>query len=141
MRGSFVRAVVMLAGCTGLIACSQHTGQSQYGSSDPPRVSERARLCIAEGQPGAANANDIEHGTWSITVSSEGGACPHIRDLTALGYEVVRPPLHGHVTQDAATGKTVVSYWPEHGYVGSDSFTLRAPTRAVPMRYLVAVLP
>jgi hypothetical protein len=142
MVTSFIRAAVMFCGCTGLLACSQQA-PPQYGSADPPAVSQHAKLCIAEGQPGATNVADVERGTWSITVSSEGGACPHSRDwgTTAQAYEVSRPPSHGRVTQEAQGGKTVVSYWPEHGYVGSDSFILRYPPRNVSLRYLVAVVP
>jgi hypothetical protein len=140
MVNSLVRAAVMLCGCTGLIACSQQA--PQYGSADPP-ASQRAKLCIAEGQPGVVNVADVERGTWSITVSSEGGGCPHTRDWggTVQSYEVSRPPSHGRVTQEAQGGRTVVSYWPEHGYVGSDSFTLHYPPRNVSLRYLVAVVP
>jgi hypothetical protein len=140
MMGPLPRAALILVACTGLIACSQQ--QPRYAAADPP-AAQRAKLCIAEGRPDAMKATDPEHATWSITVSSEGAPCQHLRDLGGLAraFEVVSPPAHGHLTQDAAKGGTVVSYWPEHGYVGSDNFTLRQPGRNDQMRYLVAVLP
>ena len=140
MMVPFLRAALMIAGFTGLMACSQQAPQA--GGSDSPRqMSQRARLCIAESQPGAQAA---DRAPWSLTVSSEGGACPHIREwgsVDQVAYEVVQPPLHGRITQEAQSGKTVVSYWPEHGYVGADNFSLRYPPRNVILTYMVGVVP
>jgi hypothetical protein len=142
MTVSLIRAAFMIIGCTGLAACSQQA--TQYGSSDaPPPATGRARLCIAEGRPGPANLADPDHATWAITVSSEGGPCSHTRDWggTEQSYEVLRAPRHGRITQDSRAGKTVVSYWPDRGYVGSDSFALRYPPANVALPYLIGVVP
>ncbi len=140
MMVPFLRAALMIGGFTGLMACSQQAPQS--GGSDSPRqMSQRARLCIAEGQPGSLGSERVP---WSLTVSSEGGVCPHIREwgsVEQVAYEVVQPPTHGRITQEAQGGKTVVSYWPVHGYVGADNFVLRYPPRNVALTYLVGVVP
>jgi hypothetical protein len=137
-----MRAALIIGACTGVMACSQQVSQS--GSSDVPlQVAQRARLCIAEGQPGPARLTDPDHSTWAITVSSEGGPCSHARDWggPARDYEVLQPPRHGRITQGSQSGKTVVSYWPDRGYVGSDSFALRYPAVGVALPYLVGVIP
>jgi hypothetical protein len=137
----FLRAALMIGGFTGLAACSQQAPRS--GGADAARpMSQRARLCIAEGQ--SRSQAGSTRAPWSLTVSSEGGGCPHIRDwgpVRQVAYEIVRPPRHGRITQEAREGKTVVSYWPEHGYVGADNFVLRYPPRNVALTYLVGVVP
>jgi hypothetical protein len=132
-----LRAAFMIGGFTGLMACSQQAPQSG-GSDRPQQTSQRARLCIAEGLPGAAGD------PWSLTVSSEAGPCAHVREwgtAQQVAYEVIQPPAHGRITQEALGGKVVVSYWPEQGYVGADSFALRYPPRNVALPYLVGVVP
>ena len=140
-----MRAALIFGSCTGVLACSQQA--SQYGSADVqpqvtrPSATERARLCIAEGAP--ASTALANRSTWAITVSSEGGPCSHTREWggSDQAYQVLEPPRHGRITQAAQGGKTVVSYWPDRGYVGSDSFELRYPPRNVALPYLVGVVP
>jgi hypothetical protein len=132
----------MIGVCTGVMACSQQVSQS--GSSDVPSpAAQRAGLCIAEGQPGPVRLTDPDHSTWAITVSSEGGPCSHARDRGGKGqeYQVLQPPRHGRITQGLQVGQTVVSYWPDRGYIGSDSFALRYPPIGVALPYLVGVVP
>ena len=133
MTASLLRTLVMAAACTGLAACSQHAG----GQAES-QAARRARLCIAGGQPGHTALTDPA--PWSITVSSDGGFCPHVREW-ASGFEIAPEPRHGRVTQEVRDGKTVVSYQPTRGYIGSDSFGLRDPGRRVALSYLVGVLP
>jgi hypothetical protein len=140
MMVPFLRAALMIGGFTGLMACSQQAPQSG-GADFPHEMSQRARLCIAEGRP---DSSASERTPWSLTVSSEGGACQHIREwgrVEQVAYEIVQPPLHGRITQEAQGGKIVVSYWPEHGYVGADNFILRYPPRNLALTYLVGVMP
>ena len=154
MMVSLLRAVLILGGCTGVIACSQQA--RQVGSTDArsqpgqpqlarPQLArpQLARLCIAEGQPDATSPSNPDRAPWAITVSSEGGPCPHVREQGGpkQAYEVVQPPRHGQITQEARGGETVVSYWPERGYIGSDSFALRHPAKKVALPYLVGVVP
>jgi hypothetical protein len=145
MMKPLVRNALILIGFTGLLACSQQASQQpapQYGSSEPPSPLVRhARLCIAEGQPGSVDPN---RAPWAITVSSEGAPCPHSREWGTprqVNYEVIQPPRHGQITQDGQTGKTVVSYWPQQGYIGSDNFALRYPPNNATLPYLVGVVP
>lgn len=101
-----------------------------------------ARLCIAEGPPGPARYTDLDRANWVITVSSEGGPCPHTREWGGPEqYEVLQAPQHGRITQASQAGKTIVSYWPDRGYIGSDSFALRYPPKNVALPYLVGVVP
>jgi len=139
---SLMRAALMIGGCTGVIDCSQQA--TRYGGLDAqPPVAQRARLCIAEGQPGPFKPADPDRATWAITVSSEGAPCPHARDRSGPGqaYEVLQAPRHGRITQGPGGGRTVVSYWPDRGYIGSDSFALRDPSDHVALPYLVGVVP
>jgi len=133
-----MRLALILAGFTSLTACGQQTAP-QYGSADiPPSAARAARLCIAEGHPGAADPS-----TWAITVSSEGGRCAHSRGWGGVeqAYEVVRSPRHGQLTQESKGGVTMVSYTPERGFIGSDSFALRYPPKNARLQYLVGVVP
>jgi len=142
MSVPLMRAALIIGACTGVMACSQQVSQS--GSSDvSPVVAPRARLCIAEGQPGLVRLTDPDPAVWAITVSSAGGPCSHARDWGGKeqGYVVSQPPRHGRITQGSQDGKTVVSYWPDRGYVGSDSFALRYPPAGVALPYLVGVVP
>jgi hypothetical protein len=134
MRGAFI-----LGGCTGLVACSQQPVQSVSADAQP----SRARLCIAEGRPVPGNSADPDRAVWSITVSSEGGPCSHVREWVEAEqfYQVLSAPRHGRLTQESRDGKTVVSYWPERGYIGSDSFSLLYQRRNVALPYLVGVVP
>ena len=133
MVASFIQTLIMAAACTGVVACSQQ----QAGKPESPGT-RRARLCIAGGQPGRGALSDPAF--WAITVSNDGGLCPHVRDW-AEGFEVAPPPRHGEVTQETRNGKTIVSYRAEPGYIGSDSFGLRHPGKRVSLSYLVGVLP
>ena len=56
-------------------------------------------------------------------------------------YVVLEAPRHGRITREARGGETVVSYWPDRGYIGGDRFALRYPPRNAALTYLVAVLP
>jgi len=145
MMKPLVRNAFMLVGFTSLLACSQQTSQQptpQYGAADiPSPLVRHARLCIAEGQPGPVDPN---RAPWAITVSSEGAPCPHTREwgpVHQVNYEVIQQPQHGRLTQNDDSGKTVVSYWPQQGYVGSDAFSLRYPPRNATLPYLVGVVP
>ncbi len=133
MAASLMRTMFMVVAFTGLAACSQHQG-GQVES----QAARRARLCIAGGQPGHTALTDPA--PWAITVSSDGGFCPHVRDW-ANGFEIAPEPRHGRVTQEVRDGRTVVSYRPEPGYVGGDSFGLRHPGGRIALSYLVGVLP
>lgn len=157
MMVPLTRATLMIIGCTGLVACSQPATQAvvvqavvaqavlaQAGGSDAPArvMPSRARLCIAEGQPPVSRA-DPDRAPWSITVSNEGGPCSHVRNLgrAEREYALVQPPRHGRITQEPRAGETVVSYWPDRGYIGSDSFALGEPSGQAALPYLVAVVP
>jgi hypothetical protein len=139
MMVPLMRAALVTASCTGLLACSQHASQS-VASDGSSQVSRSARLCIAEGQPGPVSHANPDGATWAITVSSEGGPCQHVREWGGT-YVVLEPPRHGRITQEPQGGGTVVSYWPDRGYVGADRFALRYPARNVALPYRVAVLP
>ncbi len=137
MMVPLLRLALILSGCTGLAACSQHT--TRNGSADATPLSARgARLCIAENHPGFATP-----ATWAITVSSEGGPCAHSRGWGGVeqAYEVLRSPRHGQVSQESKAGVTVVSYTPERGFIGSDSFALLYPPKNARLQYLVGVVP
>ena len=141
MMVPLMRAALVLAACTGLMACSQRT--TRYGSADiQPSPGRTARLCIAEGHPGSAGTAP-DRSTWSITVSSEGGPCTHSRGWGGVeqSYLVTRPPAHGQISQEIRDGVTLVSYTPERGFIGSDSFALRYPPRNMVLSYLVGVVP
>ena len=148
MMNPLLRMLMVAGACTGLAGCSQpasQPGSAEYGAADArPAVPSRARLCIAEGQPGAVVPTSPEHDVWAITVSSEGAPCAHTRewgDVHQVAYDVVRAPRHGRITQEARDGRMEVSYWPARGFVGSDSFALRYPPRNVALPYLVGVVP
>jgi hypothetical protein len=138
MMASLMRAAVVLGGCICLTACSQQASQSS-GAEAQSQDAQRARLCIAEGQPGHTALTD----PWSITVSSEGPPCPHAREAIGAGrsYEVLEPPQHGRITQEPREGLTVISYTPDRGYIGGDRFALRYPGRNVALPYYVGVIP
>ena len=55
--------------------------------------------------------------------------------------EATHVERHGRITQELQGRETVVSYWPDRGYVGADRFALRYPARNVALPYRVAVLP
>lgn len=131
MDASLLRTLVMAAACTGLSACSQQPGA--FADNQSPK---RARLCIAGGQPGRTALAD----PWAITISNDGGLCPHVRE-SAERFEVAPEPRHGWVTQEVRDGKTVVSYRAAPGYIGGDSFGLRHPGKGIALPYLVGVLP
>ena len=139
MMVPLMRAVLVAGGCTGLLGCSQHASRN-VATGGSASIAGRARLCIAEGQPAPLNRAERAPAAWAITVSSEGGGCPHTREWRGT-YVVLQPPRHGRITQEAAGGATVLSYWPDKGYVGSDRFALRYPSGSVALPYLVAVVP
>jgi hypothetical protein len=102
-------------------------------------VADHARLCI-EGQSGSRNANDPDHTTGSITLSSAGEAACSI--WAAVPADDTRwsqaPPLGGI---DARNARIEVAYWLERGHVGGDGFTLRSSTAGVALRHPVGVVP
>jgi hypothetical protein len=130
-----MRAAVVFGGCLTLVACSQPVSQSSAGVAQSADAS-RPRMCIGEAQPGHTALGD----PWSITVSSEGGACPTTRGGTGA-YDVLAPPAHGRIAQEAQAGVIVISYTPDRGYVGADGFELRDRGQKVAMPFYVGVVP
>ena len=166
MEASFMCAALMLTACTGLMACSQAgnmassagssvmsagssvvsgvgsaasgVGQAAVAAVTPASV-ERARTCTTRGQPANAGVSQ----PWAITVSNEGAWCTHSRLLGDANqiFDLKQAPQHGQVVQQSKDGKTLVSYRPAKGYVGTDNFMLRYPNRAMDMPYMVNIIP
>jgi hypothetical protein len=114
-------------------------------SSPPPPTS--ASVAPASATPVAASAGIVDDGSaeaktcsttglhWlrevtinpKMTLSNDGYCEAHVHLLSNTGImmQVETPPQHGHVTTSGAyTSRAAVRYYPDKGYVGSDSFVV-----------------
>ena len=164
MTAKLIRAALIMAGCTGLVACSQPAATSGGASMSPVVTAappaptgafqytvggvgaatatgtQKAAVCTVKGAP--ANAGVAT--PWSIAVFSGGGACAHFRELGRENntiYAVKAAPAHGQITQQPQGPKTYIIYTPTPGYTGPDAFTMRAPRNVIDMPYSVSVVP
>jgi hypothetical protein len=142
MSAYFMRTAIMLGGCIALSACSQ-PGQAP-SASNAADVTHQARSCHTHGEPSEVGSSHLST-TWTISVSNDGGWCSHHRfvgrSVGPDGYQVVKAPDHGQISQQREGEKTLVSYKPNSGYTGSDSFTLRYRNANIEMAYIVSVIP
>jgi hypothetical protein len=69
----------------------------------------------------APSCTDVAAGTTAVNTDASIPLTCSDPDGDALSYSVVSPPSHGHV--GAPDGAGTVSYTPDAGYVGSDTFT------------------
>ncbi len=164
MTAKLIRTALIMASCTGLVACSQ-PGATSGGASMAPVVNaappaptgafqytlggvgaasatgtKKAAVCTVKGAPASAGVST----PWSISVSSGGGACAHSRELERENntiYGVKSAPAHGQITQQPQGPKTYIIYTPTPGYTGPDTFTMRAPRAAIDMPYSITVVP
>ncbi len=163
MTAKLIRTALIIAGCTGLVACSQPAATSG-GSTAPvvmaPPSAPTGAFQYTTGGVGAATATGTQKATvctvkgasanagvatpWSIAVSSGGGSCAHYRELGRENntiYGVKSAPAHGQISQQPQGPKTYIIYTPTPGYTGPDAFTMRAPRNAIDMPYSVSVVP
>jgi hypothetical protein len=78
----------------------------------------------------------------TMVVSNEGGWCTDYRwGGKHLPYDVVRPPAHGELQQKVVDDWKIISYRPQKGYSGPDSFELVWRDRNVHMVWNVTATP
>ena len=101
----------------------------------------RAKVCDTRGNRSQAGVASL----WTVTVSSSGGSCGHIRTPTGtrtnVTFGLATAPAHGQITQKPIGPDTVVVYTPQPGYKGPDAFTLSTPGTSVSLPYTVNVVP
>jgi hypothetical protein len=135
MSKNIMRAALIFAGCTGVMACPQPVRAADPAPVAAPPV---ARTCSVQG--GQAQASVAPPKT--MTVSNEGGWCSDARSLGSLAiYEVTRPPQHGQLAQHISEkGYKIISYKPAPGFTGSDIFVLRWADKNIEMVYNINVV-
>ena len=132
---------LVTAGVFGLVAAWSGSSMAQAPAA-PIGGAAKAKICQATGGPISAHVSPV----WTIRVSSEGGACTHVRRWTGRSsntapFTVKVPPSRGQLTLTATNGLYYVTYTPTRGYQGPDSFTLVTPADNVVMGYTVEVVP
>ncbi len=116
------RALACLV-ATGFLAqgCAMQGGGNGVFAID---MAGGARTCVAP----AATPADGQAVVAQMQVSNEGGWCGI---LTARGgapyasYLLAGRPLHGRVFAHRVGNNTRIDYFPDRGYVGTDSFAVR----------------
>lgn len=117
--------VVTLNAATGAYiyrGVSGYTGPDSFtfNAHDSYNDSNTATISVTDyAAPSASNGTLVAHVNASGTLAASDPDSGQ-----ALVYAVVKPPLHGTVNLDAATG--AYSYTASAGYSGSDSFTFSA---------------
>ena len=113
--------LLSLVGCNGLLGAKT----SAPAEATAPDLSNEgiARVCTA-------SAVDMAHGpvaTATLAMSNEGGWCA-VRvsqpEHTAFATGLVRVrPEHGRLDIEKSGNQTRIQYFPDAGFVGSDTFT------------------
>ncbi len=149
MSLSFTRTALILGVCGSFVPLSQAWPQApdallvvQDGTKAAAETgTTKAKVCDTRGDRTAGKAVSV----WTITVSSSGGSCGHMRfpvGASNVTFRVSPEPSHGQITQKPIGPNTIVVYTPTPGYKGPDSFTLATPGAiALHLPYTVNVVP
>jgi hypothetical protein len=88
----------------------------------------KAKLCRFRGG-GFAYAGGIAL-PITLTMTNDGGWCGHLvktvigSAVVGVGMHASKPPAHGEISINVQSGGTYVSYKPETGYHGRDSYAI-----------------
>ena len=134
--------------CAALMACVPSAGQTAgpvVAAVEQLSGMRKARTCRVTGD-GASR--DFER-PRDLLVSNDGGWCAHHRQVGLVNrrggqngrvYDIVQAPRHGSLSQENTGTSIVISYKPNQGYTGTDSFLLRSAIN-FQLPYSVTVTP